>query len=275
MSHIASLLVNFFYKHCKEVITNGYLYITLPPLYSIIERNKKRYFLNQEEYDLYIYEKISNKYYFKCDGKKYSKIGNIKNICSIINKYKDFIENKESLNGISSLMIDELLNLYDPNDKNNVNKIKKSINNIGDFIESNGNYDGLYKESFMSFNINTLISILKETYNFKNKIKFPKDIKLYDKEDNEYEFNIEKFNSIMDEVTPKSRNRMKGLGEMDSHELWETTLDPNNRNLLKVVLSDDSGTNDIMETLLNPNNTDQRKAFLMKNQQKVLTIDLD
>ena len=63
--------------------------------------------------------------------------------------------------------------------------------------------------------------------------------------------------------------------EMDSHELWETTLDPNNRNLLKVVLSDDSGTNDIMETLLNPNNTDQRKAFLMKNQQKVLTIDLD
>lgn len=64
--------------------------------------------------------------------------------------------------------------------------------------------------------------------------------------------------------------------EMDSDELWETTLDPSVRNILQVTLTDDDKADDVMDTLLNNNSkyADKRKVFLMKNQQKIREMEI-
>jgi len=63
---------------------------------------------------------------------------------------------------------------------------------------------------------------------------------------------------------------------MDPEELWETTLKPENRCLVKVEMKDFEGTNDVMENLLNGNTkyADKRKEFLMENQLNVKNLDV-
>jgi len=62
--------------------------------------------------------------------------------------------------------------------------------------------------------------------------------------------------------------------EMDPDELWDTTMSPNSRNLLKVIIEDDNETNEVLDELFNSNNTDKRKAFLINNSTKIKEIDL-
>jgi DNA gyrase/topoisomerase IV subunit B len=58
---------------------------------------------------------------------------------------------------------------------------------------------------------------------------------------------------------------MKGLGEMDADELWDTTMNPNNRNIIKVTMDDYDKTFDTMEELFNAKFTDKRKELLLNN----------
>jgi DNA gyrase subunit B len=61
---------------------------------------------------------------------------------------------------------------------------------------------------------------------------------------------------------------LKGLGEMIANELWETTMDPSRRNLIKVEINDDKLADDIMEDLMNQSRTDKRKEFITKHQNE-------
>jgi DNA gyrase/topoisomerase IV subunit B len=62
---------------------------------------------------------------------------------------------------------------------------------------------------------------------------------------------------------------------MDSVELWDTTMNPEHRNLMKVYIDDDEKVYGIMEDLLNSNAkyADRRKVFLIKNQEKANILE--
>jgi DNA gyrase subunit B len=67
--------------------------------------------------------------------------------------------------------------------------------------------------------------------------------------------------------------RYKGLGEMNAKELWETTMDPDNRSLLRVTL-DDAATADELFSILMGEDVDSRRSFITRNAKDVRFLDV-
>src|SRR6185312_1575494 len=67
--------------------------------------------------------------------------------------------------------------------------------------------------------------------------------------------------------------RYKGLGEMNPEELWETTMNPATRVLLKVTVDDAAAVNDTFERLMGPD-VEPRKKFIQAHAKSVRNLDI-
>ena len=93
-----------------------------------------------------------------------------------------------------------------------------------------------------------------------------------------YAYSDEELNSILSEIGRDNLNkvqRYKGLGEMDAEQLWETTMDPEKRILLKVIMNEeDSAEIDLTFTTLMGDKVEPRKEFIEANAKYVQTLDI-
>jgi DNA gyrase subunit B len=72
---------------------------------------------------------------------------------------------------------------------------------------------------------------------------------------------------------PNDIQRFKGLGEMNFHELWDTTMDPSTRTLRQVTL-DDAATADELFSVLMGEDVEARRSFIQRNAKDVRFLDI-
>ncbi|MBF8246480.1 MAG: DNA topoisomerase (ATP-hydrolyzing) subunit B [Rickettsia sp.] len=302
-SHIRTLLLTFFYRYMKEIIEQGYLYVAQPPLYRLSKDKKEKYIKNEDELEKYLISQIKEKSLIELQDEnqniaikkeefydffKYQiEIKNLLEELSDIHLNPRFIEliffaDQLSINLFNSnneSFVRQLLDIMDPN----VSSKKKYCNLFIDEnkIEYHKTINGRdHKESFFQEQLNTtkiqtLLKIqnsLKSRFPFIFKQKFVLEI---DKVTYPLQFiATNTVNISLEKMKEKySIQRFKGLGEMNADQLWDTTLNPEKRTLMKIDIADIEHTEEIISILMG-SVVEPRRDFIKANASKVKNLDI-
>ncbi|QJC37521.1 DNA topoisomerase (ATP-hydrolyzing) subunit B [Enterobacteriaceae endosymbiont of Donacia thalassina] len=298
-AHIRTLLLTFFYRQMPQIIEKGYIYIAQPPLYRIKKGNKKIYIKNNEEMEIYTLNIALNKaiFFFKnsqkilSDKKLFILINEYNLVKKIIRFSKYIFPNKilyallyniklEKLNDYNhvKLWLNNLLLFLNKkyiniNFSGNINKnIKKNIFELIIYENKYGNINKYF------FNYDFFISNeYKKICLLGNQLISLKDKKIFRVKKGEKYKNIKSFEEGIEWLLKESKKsftiqRYKGLGEMNPNQLWETTMNPLTRNMLKVTIKDALIADKLFSTLMG-DEVEPRRLFIKNNALKVTNID--
>lgn len=292
-SHIRTLLMTFFFKYMRELIEGGYLYLAQPPLFLVSYRKNKYYLKNEKEFEKFLFSRIKTDVILSTDKVTLDKGDLVKHLKYIYRKNQ--MINMINRRGIPKDLILSLIELItDENtflDKDKTESVAASLRKLSccisadlDFDEEHSLYCIMLEYDFegikKSVNINwdyLTGPLFARVNEFHEKLREfpPPPYKINFKDE---EFTVDSINNLVDLILDKIKShlkiqRYKGLGEMNPGQLWETTLDQENRSLLQVDINDVAVSEALFETLMGSEPL-KRKEFILKNALFVKNLDI-
>jgi len=297
-SHIRTLLLTLFYRHMPHIIEQGYLYIAQPPLYRVKKDKVERYLKDEKELEEFIIENAAES--LKIEGTRVlnkeeligfcKKLTNYKKICEMLNKKgidiniieSIFFEiNKEDFLGDEDTVKKKLENVIEDLRKKGVSfkeiafsKDTEHESIVIDFITERDikRYKTrLSYELIVSGDYKELKETVKETKTLLGKPPY----KIIYEDSTVIVNSLEELLSKVNEVGSKGVyiQRYKGLGEMNPSQLWETTMNPDKRVLLKVSIHDYAATEAIFSDLMGEK-VEPRRNFIEQYAWEVKNLDI-
>lgn len=300
-AHIRTLLLTFFFRYARPIIENGYVYIAQPPLYKISIGKQSQYLYDDRALDKVLRERgIANITLFNgskekfCQGEELAKL--LSNMTSYYNSFRNPIINSmpeiiirglikaeasmkhfESLDSLEELnaSLTELLSSKGYNYESTVQIDPQSGKN-SICIKIPDQDEPVVITSLM---INSIeYSRIRDAYPLINNFLIRDDKGLSLVVDDKTELAISSFEELKKIVEDRGKKgvtiqRFKGLGEMMPEQLWETTMNPNNRTLLRVDIEDAIICDAIFDTLMGER-VEPRREFIESNAVYASNIDV-
>lgn len=296
-AHIRTLLLTFFFRQYAELIERGYLYIAQPPLFRAFNSKTERFIKDEPELKAFLLDRVSDDLVVVSEnGLSFTgsqivdllkgvsfvrdKIDEVENIGIARHMFLDFLQYKIKLvptdieddKGQEFMKYLEergyVVNLHVEEDEEDRRAWLFLIDDKGHRAQIGVEFfnSRLYKSAYESFaDIRGICGGL--TFTMRRK-------KEEESEAKPMESMFELLDAILDEAQKGiSIQRYKGLGEMNAEQLWDTTMNPENRSMLKVSVDDAIEADSIFSDLMG-DKVEPRREFIERNALLVEELDI-
>ncbi len=306
-AHIRTLLLTFFFRYAKPLIDNGYVYIAQPPLYKLTIGKTSEYLYDDRALDKTLRERGTIGLTL-CDKSKDKVIANTELVTLIGNMsgyYNSF--NSPIINAVPSVVIRGLVRAeITPEDFDNPSKMEEITAYLQHYVKDHAENYGIIEAKDYSVSLkhneetgkysikvdlgedidpvsvtqnlikSSEYNRIKSTYPLIRNFLFEEEKSLNLNTGTE-DLNITSFTELQRIIEERGKKgvgiqRFKGLGEMMPQQLWETTMDPANRTLLKVNIEDAMLADQLFDILMG-DNVEPRRDFIEQNAVYATNID--
>ena len=293
-AHIRTLLLTFFYRQMTELVERGHIYIAQPPLYKVKQGRDERYLKDQHELDEYLLQSA-----LKGASLLTKTGGDTLADEPLATIAKQMVLTEAVIRRISSLYDESVLralqdlgeiSLADEKSANSAaEKLRPILGAIGSEVIVAFNQEaGTYRLEVNKYVHGNLQCCLVDTdflgggdYRQISRVSVMLAGLLgagATIQRGEKSQAVSTFKEALDWLLEEAKHglnvqRYKGLGEMNPEQLWETTMDPQVRRLLKVQIDDAIAADEIFTTLMG-DQVEPRRAFIENNALGVNNLDI-
>lgn len=293
-AHIRTLILTFFYRQMQQIIAKGYLYIAQPPLYKVKKGSSEQYLKNQKEFEQfiintscencsvsfasqpalppqYLEEKLNHVFKFTKTLEQNSYLFDQTVMEALAITQADLSKTVILLNGIFG---DEniswryeqktkTIQTQDEEGQTHLHEIQVST-----IIKTSRQVDTFYEIDDALLTSKEFLTIRKAFDSIiADGFEWHTGEVLDRKKEETIRFSTpSQLKQIIDNIATKGAyiQRFKGLGEMNAEQLWDTTLNPQARNLLRVSIKDAQDADEIFATLMG-SVVEPRRDFIIQN----------
>lgn len=299
-AHIRTLLLTFFYRQMLPLVQGGYVYIGQPPLYRLGKGKKEQYFLDENDLNKHLFNQASEKMHVVFGEntlpiKSQEFVALLENL-SVYSRIVSFMQRMNITEDLMYLLLENNVQTADQfSDEQFVRDIALKIpekNYIVGSIRSCRWRASCYEMDIaIKGRVQAMTTIgpqIPLIHEYRTALGiFPK-VKdyllqpghLFIGSGSQHD-SVQPIGGWMDLLkTVKEESfkgshlqRYKGLGEMNPEQLWDTTMNPENRRLVKVTINDAERADDIFTTLMG-DKVEPRREFIQNHALEVTDLDI-
>ncbi len=294
-AHIRTLLLTFFFRHFRQVIERGFLYIAQPPLYKVAHRKDERYLRDEGELSSYLLDRLSvgATLTLAASGRRLAG-KELKDTIARLERALDHLARLEQRGWprdlVGVMLREGVVRREQLAERPRMKKLVDELRAEGfedAALEKDEEHSGY--SARLSYNRNgrtrsiELGHELVRSYEYGQLRELHAHLKDFDVPPFHLELEgvKETYDSrqdLVDRVKESARHglaiqRYKGLGEMNPGQLWGTTMNPETRRLLQVRIEDAAEADELF-TILMGDAVEPRRNFIEKNALEVVNLDV-
>ena len=296
-SHIRTLLLTLFFRQMPQLIEKGHIYIAQPPLYKVKRGKREEYIETERHMNSLLFElgtegltiiRLTDKKSFKDNQLKellqlvheFDRLGRaIEKRGVDLSNYIGFRHKKPKKLPLFMIKVEDSTQfLYD--DEELAKAIKKLEKDLGKEVEIDVKSDYVV-EFYEARDMEKVIDRIEKTgFKIEQVLQAgsntkKKSFRMVWESDTKELDTLKECLDYVREIAKKGLTiqRYKGLGEMNPGQLWETTMNPDTRTLLKVTLEDAVEADEIF-TILMGDQVEPRRDFIEAHAQEVKNLDI-
>jgi DNA gyrase subunit B len=297
-SHIRTLLLTFFFRHMKPLIERGYLYIAQPPLFRAKRGQSEVYLKDQPAMDEYLKEQGLKDVLLELSEGQQIAGADLNALMMMTIQASKSIHAMARIVGsahvVEQAAIAGVLTRDGIINPEAADYLAKRLEGLSDMLERGWKGQIITdKNDQPVMEISRTLRGVTERYQLNSRLLATEESRLLDPMISELQHHfgkpaqlitgsksllingpIDMVNHVFDMGRKGAQvSRYKGLGEMNPEQLWETTLDPNQRTLLKVTIDHEDAAEESFAMLMGEA-VEERRKFIQENALKVANLDI-